>query len=471
MGCDDSTTGPLAVRIEAVTATELSGTVGMAVTPAPTVRATDRIGRGLEGVPIAFETGDVGAAVASAWVRTDVRGLAAAGEWRLGSAAGTQVLTARAIGGSSTTFTALAQAGPVARIVRTAGAQLAPDGATLLTYLVVRVEDAFGNPVAGATVTFRLISGGGAIVGGDLKVTDALGLASLEAFMGWADIREVRVHSAGVEVAFPGPAFDSTLELLFVRDGYVTISRAGREARLTEGSQPAWSPDGRRIAFVSGAWPQRVYLMNADGSDIVPLIDAAGAADEPPDFHSPSWSPDGNRLVVATGDLYEGSIYVLGVHDDGEEPIVVQHMAAAPAWSPDGGKIAFVSLSGDDGYHALHVVDADGSDARDVTPRDHGGIDRPTWSPDGQRIAFAKCFDANCDIFTVSVDGSALTQLTHGGHAIDPTWSPDGAWIAFTSWSDWTSPTRTASIAIVPADTGGSPLTVIASGTFPAWRP
>jgi TolB protein len=172
---------------------------------------------------------------------------------------------------------------------------------------------------------------------------------------------------------------------------------------------------------------------------------------------------------VASGGLYEGDIYVLSEADEWMASTAVARGAAAPAWSPDGSQIAFVSLSGDDGYHALHIMNPNGSGVREVTPRDEGGIERPTWSPDGRRIAFSKCIHGSCDVYAVAADGSTLTQLTRGMTAVGPAWSPDGDWIAFTTWSDWMDTAR--SIVIVPADAGGESFTVATAGTFPAWRP
>jgi Tol biopolymer transport system component len=143
-------------------------------------------------------------------------------------------------------------------------------------------------------------------------------------------------------------------------------------------------------------------------------------------------------------------------------------MAAMPAWSPDGRKIAFVSLSGDDGYHALHVMNADGSNVTALTLRDRGAIEHPTWSPDGQRIAFTKCVDGACDIVAVSANATAVTaveQITTVGNAFSPAWSPDGFWIAFTVGNY-----PAYSVVYVAANGGDEPM-LLGSGSRPAWRP
>jgi Tol biopolymer transport system component len=117
-------------------------------------------------------------------------------------------------------------------------------------------------------------------------------------------------------------------------------------------------------------------------------------------------------------------------------------------------------------------MNADGSDAREVVTKFYqSGIDHPTWAPDGRRIVFTRTgLQGIGDVYSVGSDGSDLRPLTAGWITGNPAWSPDGAWIAFTNWTgEW--PDATASIAFVPAHTGGQPFTLIASATNPAWQP
>jgi Tol biopolymer transport system component len=464
------------VRIEAITPTSLLGVVNTEVLPVPTVQATNEHGQPVPGLLINFETGISSGVIAHASVATDANGLATVGVWRLGTIATKQTLVARSNGQVRAEFTAQAAPGPVAQITRLGGHdQLATVRATLPQRLGVRVADAFDNPIVGAAVTFTVVSGNGDI-DGRAALTDALGVAFSER---WTlgplpGVQQVSARSAHAEVVFSA-ASCACSALLFVRNHHVyrTIDNFGQQSALTSGQQPVWSPDGQRIAFSRfDGLRYDIYLMNADGSNIVRRTSSGGnEGNVTPGYHSPAWSPDGRWLAVASGGTYEGFIYLVSMTDPGQEPRIIKGMATQPAWSPDGSKIAFVRLSGDDGYHALDVMDADGTNVREVTSPDPAVINHPTWSPDGRRIAFAKCLNGLCDIYAVGWDGSGLRRLTNGRIALSPVWSPDGAWIAFTLLNTWAGLERREWIAAVPADTGGTPSTIIDGGTQPAWRP
>jgi Tol biopolymer transport system component len=174
---------------------------------------------------------------------------------------------------------------------------------------------------------------------------------------------------------------------------------------LGPGLEPAWSPDGSRIAFSAPEpGPEQsaaIFVMNADGSDVRQLTDnPEGTFDE-----EPSWSPDGSRIVFSRNPL----------DLSGVDPLPAGHSR-----------------------RDLYTVSVDGTDLTKLIggPTDDFG---PDWSPDGSRIAFARFVDPISDgpdslpqIWTIAHDGTDAIQLTRGGRiAQDPAWSPDGSMLSF----------------------------------------
>ena len=218
---------------------------------------------------------------------------------------------------------------------------------------------------------------------------------------------------------------------------------------------PAWSQDGRRIAFVSyRGGDAEIYVMNANGSDVTQLTH---------DTHStpPAWSPEGGRIAFASS----GEIYVMNA--DGSNVTKLKgSFGLSPAWSPDSQRIAFASYRGGDAE--IYVMNADGSDVTQLTHNSDGGV-YPAWSPDGRRIAFTSARDGDAEIYVMNADGSDVTQLTHNStHDSHSAWSPDGSQIAFTSDLD-----GDAEIYVMNVD--GSDVTQLTHNytyeSDPAWSP
>ncbi|HSJ15536.1 MAG TPA: LpqB family beta-propeller domain-containing protein [Longimicrobiales bacterium] len=463
---------PFAARMEPLTTTSLTGTVGMELTPTPTVRAIDGDGRPVQGVVISFVPANGAGVISHAVATTDADGIATVGRWTLGPKAGTQRLTVRfADGRAGVVFTAAAQAGPISRLTPFAGNdQVTRPGERLLRPLVVMAEDAFGNPVADPPVTFVVTSGdgsiGSAVTPTSVEGTAASGRWTLGSGLG---TQQARAESGATQVTFSATACDTCIDLVYVRDGVIfrRIGHGSLDVRLALGEQPAWSSDGQRIAFVryqQGTFVPDIYLMEDDGSNVTRLTTSTDYLAAP---HSPSWSPDGQRLAVATGGYYdEGDVYVLTVSDPGGSPVRIAAMAGEPAWSPDGTRISYVSL----GRYDLWVMNPDGSGKVKLVNNSPAGgtYTSPAWAADGQRIAVTRCDTQGCAIHAIDLAGLVSTRLTYG-YAYEPTWSPDGGRIAYHIW-DYTIGGYFSSILVVPADGSQTP-TLVADGNSAAWRP
>jgi Tol biopolymer transport system component len=200
-------------------------------------------------------------------------------------------------------------------------------------------------------------------------------------------------------------------------------------ALQTHELEPAWSPDGRLIAFRSSVSPTGeaktstpyVWVMKPDGSGRRLIVQG----DEP------GWSPDGRWIAFSRIDPTLETRDVWIARSDGTDVRRLTTGAASersPAWSPDGTRIAFVTnrdMIGDKPNVEIYSMKTDGSDQVNLTNNPLSD-DHPNWSPDGRRILFDRNGYA-ADVWTMNPDGSGQTQLTHNRRSRDPAWSPDGA--------------------------------------------
>jgi Tol biopolymer transport system component len=249
---------------------------------------------------------------------------------------------------------------------------------------------------------------------------------------------------------------------------------------------PAWSPDGRQIAYARGEFLSdvfRIFKMNADGSAKTQLTHLPGIS------VGPSWSPDGSRIVFLYDENNDGSseIYVMDADGSDVSPVTstgTDH--GSVKWSPDGARIAFsMQATGDrSSDYDLYTSRPDGSDLRRVAalPDDQWG---PDWSPDGTGLVFVthrlvgQPRVEERPLYTIKAVGSGLARVgTADGYG--PVWSPDGTRIAYSAWTYMPYPpypdreTLRVDIATVRPD--GSDFRYLVSdrvpgGIEPSWQP
>jgi TolB protein len=201
--------------------------------------------------------------------------------------------------------------------------------------------------------------------------------------------------------------------------------------------EPAWSPDGARIAFVhdalSGTDGQlQIHLMKPDASDAKVLI---SPANRPAQDEHPAWSPDGKFLAFTTTRDGNQEIYLWSAADNRLTRLTNDRGSDShPSFSPDGKKIAFSSSRF--GNIEICAMNTDGSQVRRLT--DHPALDyAPKWSPADHRIAFTSTRDGNYEIYLIGADGTGLRNVTQDpGLDKDPAWTPDGQRLTFLSNRD-----------------------------------
>ena len=214
---------------------------------------------------------------------------------------------------------------------------------------------------------------------------------------------------------------------------------------------PAWSPDGNRIAFHLGG---EIFVVWGAGSTPVNLTKHTAT-----DAH-PTWSPDGGRIAFTSNRGGPWELYIMSADGSGVTRLTSGvGFTGNPDWSADGSRIAFDCVV-DPGNADVCSVKSDGTGFVRLTtaPEFDAG---PDWSISG-RIAFATArYGAGVEIATMNGDGTNVQRIAAGITGVDPDWSPDGTRLALTRGED---------VYAVNAD-GTDLALVVAGGSTPAWRP
>jgi dipeptidyl aminopeptidase/acylaminoacyl peptidase len=259
------------------------------------------------------------------------------------------------------------------------------------------------------------------------------------------------------------PAWSPTGTLIaFTRFGQIDIGTFvvhpdGSGLKQVSGSTTfSWAPEGQRIVVGGG----HLEIVDTDGRSLLQLTQGSYDA-------YPAWSPNGREIAFRRAG---GAVWVIAA--EGGPPKLLARdspprgrdvASRRITWSPDGSRLAFVARRGpgNRGDDQIHVVASDGTGER-VLAGSKADEEEPIWSPNGTQIAFSSGLGRQRDVYVVHADGTKKVNVTSSrGWDGEPAWSPDGATLSFE---------REAGLYLVPASGGAARLlTRYGSPSHSAW--
>jgi TolB protein len=247
-------------------------------------------------------------------------------------------------------------------------------------------------------------------------------------------------------VAAQAPDLGGGGRILFVKDGDLwVLDGSGAHPLATGGTfgQPSWAPDGSSLAYVyRGTNFADIFVTDDQGQTQTRLTNSQSTVLDNNDWNfRPAWSPDGKQIAFVSDKSSTFPVLWLMSAVDGTgrhalaTPGLPEEAVDAISWSPDGSQLAF-TLFNEPGPTQIALLPVGGTGrqvGRVLTDLAGGALD-PAWAPDGTWLAFAGRDGYVVETYAVQPDGTSVTKLTSDGVlARSPAWSPDGRHVAYLS--------------------------------------
>ena len=252
--------------------------------------------------------------------------------------------------------------------------------------------------------------------------------------------------------------------------------------------QPAWSPDGLHIVFISPCLARqndypgaKLYVINANGSNMIAL-----PSSEQGDF-DPAWSPDGKRIAFTSLRSGAAQIYVIKLPEYTVTQLTEKSTdsrfpdwSRQPAWSPDGTQIVYSGHSRLTDAQQIWVMSDAGRGQTFLIPRGPTNWNfLPSWSPDGKTILFNETSGAQALGWLMIFDyehreNNKAVHLRSGSYGNHGSYSSDGLWVVYESIDIFAESNSDYNIYIMKTEAGNAPIQIKTSSSLnfdPAWRP